>query len=401
MPWLVATALIHSLRVVEKRNLFHSWTVLLAILGFGLSLIGTFIVRSGLLTSVHAFTNDPTRGIVILVIIMIAVGIPLMLYAMRAGMLGRDTVAEAPALISRETALQANNLLLIVTTATVLTGTLYPLVIEAVNGARISVGPPFFEASVGPLLGLMLIFLPVAPLLAWKQAGAARMWGKIWPMLIITGVILAAVMMLIGGMNAFALATIGLGIWVMSGVAADLIAVMGLWRQHPTGAWRRLIGIPLPRLGMNLAHLGVAIFTIGVAGVSFFDDEVIKRLQIGDHMTSGDAQFTLASVAPVTGPNYTATAATVIMTTANGKSSALTSEIRNFPVAKSQTTEAAIQTGFLGDTYVVFGGGTAEQGYVIRVYQKPLITWIWGGTGLMVIGGIIAMLGHPTRRQEA
>ena len=401
MPWLVATALIHSLRVVEKRNLFHSWTVLLTILGFGLSLIGTFIVRSGLLTSVHAFTNDPTRGIVILVIIMIAVGIPLMLYAMRAGMLGRDTVAEAPALISRETALQANNLLLIVTTATVLTGTLYPLVIEAVNGARISVGPPFFEASVGPLLGLMLIFLPVAPLLAWKQAGAARMWGKIWPMLIITGVILVAVMMLIGGMNAFALATIGLGIWVMSGVAADLIAVMGLWRQHPTGAWRRLIGIPLPRLGMNLAHLGVAIFTIGVAGVSFFDDEVIKRLQIGDHMTSGDAQFTLASVAPVTGPNYTATAATVIMTTANGKSSALTSEIRNFPVAKSQTTEAAIQTGFLGDTYVVFGGGTAEQGYVIRVYQKPLITWIWGGTGLMVIGGIIAMLGHPTRRQEA
>jgi cytochrome c-type biogenesis protein CcmF len=401
MPWLVATALIHSLRVVEKRNLFHSWTVLLAILGFGLSLIGTFIVRSGLLTSVHAFTNDPTRGIVILVIIMIAVGIPLMLYAMRAGMLGRDTVAEAPALISRETALQANNLLLIVTTATVLTGTLYPLVIEAVNGARISVGPPFFEASVGPLLGLMLIFLPVAPLLAWKQAGAARMWGKIWPMLIITGVILAAVMMLIGGMNAFALATIGLGIWVMSGVAADLIAVMGLWRQHPTGAWRRLIGIPLPRLGMNLAHLGVAIFTIGVAGVSFFDDEVIKRLQIGDYMISGDAQFTLASVAPVTGPNYTATAATVIMTTANGKSSALTSEIRNFPVAKSQTTEAAIQTGFLGDTYVVFGGGTAEQGYVIRVYQKPLITWIWGGTGLMVIGGIIAMLGHPTRRQEA
>ena len=401
MPWLIATALIHSLRVVEKRNLFHSWTVLLAILGFGLSLIGTFIVRSGLLTSVHAFTNDPTRGIVILVIIMIAVGIPLMLYAMRAGTLGRDTIAEAPALFSRETALQANNLLLVVTTVTVLTGTLYPLVIEAVNGARISVGPPFFEASVGPLLGLMLFFLPVAPLLAWKQASFSKIWRQIWPMLMITAVLLTIVLMLISGMNAFAIATIGLGIWVMTGVAADLFAVMGLWRQHPTGAWRRLRGIPLLRLGMNLAHLGVAVFTIGVAGVSFFDDEVIKRLQIGDHMTSGDAQFTLTSVAPVIGPNYNATAATVIKTAANGESSEFISEIRTFPVARSQTTEAAIQTGFLGDTYVVFGGGTPEEGFVIHIYEKPFITWIWGGAGLMVIGGIITMLGHPTRRQEA
>jgi len=274
------------------------------------------------------------------------------------------------------------------------------LVIEAINGARISVGPPFFEASVSPLLGLMLVFLPVAPLLAWKQASGSKIWRHIWPMLMITAVLLAIVLMLIGRVNAFALATIGLGIWVMTGVAADIMAVMGLWRQHPTGIWRRLIGIPLPRLGMNLAHLGVAVFTIGVAGVSFFDDEVIKRLQIGDHMISGNAQFTLARVAPVMGPNYTATAATVIKTASDGEKSEFISEIRTFPVARSQTTEAAIQTGFLGDTYLVFGGGTADQGFVIRIYQKPLITWIWGGAGLMVIGGIMTMLGHSARRQE-
>ncbi|HCP19387.1 MAG TPA: hypothetical protein DIT62_08945 [Alphaproteobacteria bacterium] len=395
MPWLVATALIHSLNVVEKRNLFHSWTVLMAILAFGLSLIGTFIVRSGLLTSVHAFTNDPTRGLVILVIILVAVGVPLLLFGWRAGTLARDNNSDKdtdpPALISRETALQANNLLLVVTSATVLVGTLYPLIIEAINGARISVGPPFFEATVGPLLGLMLIFMPVAPLLAWKKAQAKSITPYLWPMLIVTSAIMVVMMVMLNGISIFAIATLGLGVWVISGVVADIAAIMGGRRMTIRSGFQRLIGAPLPRIGMNMAHIGVAIFTIGVAGVSFFDSETITRMQINDSIESGNKIFTLSQVAPIEGPNYTAMAATVMMTDDRGREVALTSEIRRFPVARSQTTEAAIKTGFWGDTYVVYGGGTRADGFVIRIYQKPLIPWIWGGAGLMMLGGFLAM----------
>ena len=391
MPWLVATALIHSLNVVEKRNLFHSWTVLMAILAFGLSLIGTFIVRSGLLTSVHAFTNDPARGLVILVIILIAVGVPLLLFGWRAGTLARDTDISSPALLSRETALQANNLLLVVTSATVLVGTLYPLIIEAVNGARISVGPPFFEASVGPLLGLMLVFMPVAPLLAWRQARGKTITPYVIPMLFVTVMAGVIIFLLIHDISIFAMATIGLGIWVITGVLADIGAIMGGRNKIFHSGFKRLMGASLPRLGMNVAHLGVAVFTIGIAGVSFFDSETITRMQIGDSQISGNNTFTLAKVEPIAGPNYTATAATVIMTDKNDNRTKLTSEIRRFPVARSQTTEAAIKSGFLGDVYVVYGGGTAADGFVIRIYQKPLITWIWGGAGLMMLGGLLAM----------
>lgn len=407
MPWLVATALIHSLNVVEKRNLFHSWTVLMAILAFGLSLIGTFIVRSGLLTSVHAFTNDPTRGLVILVIILVAVGVPLLLFGWRAGTLAHDRASnqnsnqdtESPALISRETALQANNLLLVVTSATVLVGTLYPLIIEAINGARISVGPPFFEATVGPLLGLMLIVMPVAPLLAWKKAQAKSVTPYLLPMLLMTAAIMAVIIVMLNGISIFAIATLGLGVWVISGVIADIVAIMGGHRMTIRSGFQRLIGAPLPRIGMNMAHIGVAIFTIGVAGVSFFDSETITRMQINDSIESGSKTFTLTQVTPVQGPNYTAIAATVMMTDNRGKEVALTSEIRRFPVARSQTTEAAIKTGFWGDTYVVYGGGTSGDGFVIRIYQKPLITWIWGGAGLMMLGGLLAM--GPRRSKPA
>ena len=407
MPWLVATALIHSLNVVEKRNLFHSWTVLMAILAFGLSLIGTFIVRSGLLTSVHAFTNDPTRGLVILVIILVAVGVPLLLFGWRAGTLAHDRASnqnsnqdtESPALISRETALQANNLLLVVTSATVLVGTLYPLIIEAINGARISVGPPFFEATVGPLLGLMLIVMPVAPLLAWKKAQAKSVTPYLLPMLLMTAAIMAVIIVMLNGISIFAIATLGLGVWVISGVIADIVAIMGGHRMTIRSGFQRLIGAPLPRIGMNIAHIGVAIFTIGVAGVSFFDSETITRMQINDSIESGSKTFTLTQVTPVQGPNYTAIAATVMMTDNRGKEVALTSEIRRFPVARSQTTEAAIKTGFWGDTYVVYGGGTSGDGFVIRIYQKPLITWIWGGAGLMMLGGLLAM--GPRRSKPA
>ena len=393
MPWLVATALIHSLNVVEKRGMFARWTLLLAILGFGLSLIGTFIVRSGLLTSVHAFTNDPRRGLVILFLIVLAVGVPLVLYAWRGGRIGSDNSPDAPALLSRETALQANNLLLVVAAASVLIGTLYPLILEAMTGARISVGAPFFEASVAPIFALMLVLLPMAPLMAWKRARASYIWGHMRVALLLIVLGLLGVALMLAGVSGMALATIGLGLWVFSGVVMDVFQGMGGGIN-----WRRLRTMPAPRLAMNLAHLGVAIFTLGVAGVSFFDDEIVARMRIGEAVHLGDARFTLMDVAPTQGANYTAITAHVNMRRAN-RTTPLISEVRSFPVARSQTTEAAIKSSWRGDYYVVFGGGNAEEGFVMRIYKKPLITWIWGGAGLMVLGGLLAFFAERKTRQ--
>ena len=401
MPWLVATALIHSLNVVEKRGMFASWTLLLAILGFGLSLIGTFIVRSGLLTSVHAFTNDPRRGLVILFLIVLAVGVPLVLYAWRGGRIGEadspDDAPDAPALFSRETALQANNLLLVVAAASVLIGTLYPLILEAITGARISVGAPFFEASVAPIFALMLVLLPMAPLMAWKRARASYVWGQMRMALLLIVLGLGGLALMLAGVSGIALATIGLGLWVFAGVVMDIYAGLGMGGGRGIN-WRRLRAMPAPRLAMNCAHLGVAVFTLGVAGVSFFDDEIVARMRVGEAVTLGDARFTLMQVAPMQGANYTATTAQVNMTRA-AHTTPLISEIRSFPVARSQTTEAAIQSSWRGDYYVVFGGGNADEGFVIRIYKKPLITWIWGGAGLMVLGGLLAFFAQRKTRE--
>jgi cytochrome c-type biogenesis protein CcmF len=233
--------------------------------------------------------------------------------------------------------------------------------------------------------------MPVAPLLAWRQARGKTITPYVIPMVFVTVAAGAIIFMLIHDISIFAMATLGLGIWVITGVLADIGAIMGGRNKIFRSGFKRLMGASLPRLGMNVAHLGVAVFTIGIAGVSFFDSETITRMQIGDSQISGNNTFTLTKVEPIAGPNYTATAATVIMTDKNDNRTKLTSEIRWFPVARSQTTEAAIKSGFLGDVYVVYGGGTAADGFVIRIYQKPLITWIWGGAGLMMLGGLLAM----------
>ena len=395
MPWLIATALLHSLLVVEKRGLFRAWAVLLAILGFGMSLLGTFIVRSGLLTSVHAFTNDPTRGLIILFIIVVMLGVPLVLFALRAPYLAGNASIRQPALISRDTALQINNLLLVVAAASVLIGTFYPLMLDALFGVRISVGPPFFETSLAPLLALMLLVMGIAPLLAWQKG---RLKSRVLLGMVLAAVTVAVLVLLLTEAAPLpALAAIGLAVWVMAGLVA--VIKRGLGNSGNLG------GIGMGQWAMVVSHFGVAIFALGVAGTNFFSQETIVRLQIGESATLGEARYVLLDVAETEGVNYFATSAFVDRIVAGG-STRLISEIRRYPIAGSQTqttTEAAIASHLLGDAYVVFGGGSREAGgFVLRIHHKPMVAWLWGGAGFMAGGGGLALLGvakNPRRGQ--
>lgn len=412
MPWLIATALIHSLLVVEKRNMFREWAVLLAIFGFGLSLIGTFIVRSGLLTSVHAFTNDPTRGVIILAIIVVMLGVPLILFAWRAPSLTRSTADKTtppPQFISRETALQINNLILVVAAVSVLIGTFYPLFLDVVFQVRISVGPPFFEASLGPMLAIMLLVMGVAPLLAWRRG---RLWSRhLLTMGGVAGVVcLGVVVAQLSPALKFpahlpALAGIALAVWVMAGLAIK--AKQAITARHlPRGDW-----------GMLVAHFGVALFALGVVGTNFFASETIVRVGVGEGVVLGEARYVLHQVAPTQGTNYIATTAFIDRYKNTGQNvgqkggendrqdagqnggqneaatpTRLISEIRRYPAAGGQsTTEAAIASHIFGDAYVVFGGGdVSNQGFILRIYHKPLVNWLWAGAGLMALGGMLA-----------
>ena len=386
MPWLIATALIHSVVVVEKRNSFKTWTVLLAILGFALSLLGTFIVRSGLLTSVHSFASDPARGMVILAILAVSIGGPLTLFAFRGD---RLSSRDDGAMISRESALIANNLLLVVATATVLIGTLYPLGLEAWNGARISVGPPFYNATFSPLMGLMVLLMAGGPLLAWHRADGMLAVRRMMPALCIVVVVMMATFMLSDTFSVAAMATIGLAFWLIGGVATDITVSAGMFKGK---ALKRLSAMPLSRWGMNVAHLGTAVFILGAAGASFFEAETIERVFPGDVLQAGSKTYRLERVEPVTGPNYTSTAAVLSLLDDNGNPiDEMTSEIRFYPVAGTTTTEAAIRPRISGDAYAVLGEGDDSRGYTLRLYDKPLVSWIWGGAALMAVGGLMAI----------
>ncbi len=389
MPWLVATALIHSLAVVEKRDSFKSWTVLLAILGFSLSLLGTFIVRSGLLTSVHSFASDPARGMVILAMLTVSIGGALLLFALRGDKLSsRDDGA----MISRETALIANNLLLVVATGTVLIGTLYPLGLEAWNGARISVGPPFFNATFAPLMGLMVLLMAAGPLLAWQRADGMLALRRMGPALGLALIAAGMTWLLADRFSVAALATVGLALWLIGGVATDVVSSTGMMKGDLGLVRKRFAAMPLSRWGMNIAHLGVAVFILGAAGASFFETETIERASPGDVLTAGSKTWRLERVEPSAGPNYTSTAAVLSLLDDNGNSiDEMISEIRFYPVSGTTTTEAAIRPRLTGDAYAVLGEGDAGRGYTLRLYDKPLVSWIWGGAGLMALGGVLAI----------
>ncbi len=390
MPWLAATALMHSVLVVEKRGHLKSWTVLLAIMAFSLSLVGTFIVRSGLLTSVHSFASDPSRGVFILIILLVAIGIPLTLFAWRGPQLSQTSDAD---LLSRDTALIFNNIILVIATSVVLIGTFYPLGLELMTGARITVGPPYFDASFNPIMAFALIGMAVGPVLAWRRGLLAHAKGAF--KIALAGGILAAGFgsALSGVISPAALAGLGLLGWLSLGIIADMNRHLTF--QKPAGLMAKIRQTGLPIWGMWLGHLGMALFLMGALGDGLAKSEATVRAMPGDVIALSDRQYRFIGIEENQGPNYTTLTARLALERLDGTPLAMLTPEKRFYMAERQTTtEASIRPGLSGDDYTVLGDGNKIDGYSLRLYHKPLVSWIWGGAAVMGLGGICAFIGR-------
>ncbi|MBK0328184.1 heme lyase CcmF/NrfE family subunit [Rhodobacteraceae bacterium F11138] len=384
MPWLLAAALLHSAIVVEKREALKSWTILLAILAFGFSLIGTFIVRSGLLTSVHAFANDPERGIFILIILAIFTGGSLTLFAMRAGAMEAKGIF---AMVSRESALLANNILLAVACFVVFTGTMWPLIAEMFFDRKLSVGPPFFNMAFTPFMVLLGVILPVGAMLPWKRARVMRAMRPLRPVLVLTLALGGLAWTMHSGRSMLGPLGLMLGTWVVFGTLTDLWSRTGR-RGDRMG---RLLRLPRADWGKACAHAGLGVTMFAIAGLTAWEQEDIRVAQLGEPFQVGGYSLTLQDVVQEEGPNYFVTAGIVSLAKGGREIAQLRPEKRTYPVARMPTTEAAIDYRFLRDVYVVLGDRQADGGWTMRTYIKPMTNWIWGGCLLMALGGALSL----------
>src|SRR5213592_2172972 len=386
MPWLVGTALIHSLAVTEKRGAFRSWTVLLAIVAFALSLLGTFLVRSGVLTSVHAFAVDPARGVFILALFVLLIGGALVLFAWRTSRIGLGGSFE---LASRESALLANNVLLAVAAVSVMLGTLYPLVLDALGAGKISVGPPYFEAVFVPLMAPALFLMGVGPLARWKKANLPDIAARLRWALMVSLVGALAIPFAMGRFGALVAFGLLLAAWVAASGIVQLYEKIGN-AANGASAWARLRNTPRATYGMLLAHFGVAVFVVGVTLVKGYESERDVRMEPGDTVELGGYTFRLDGVRDVRGPNYVAARAQIQVSRGGRAVTALYPEKRIYTVQNMPMTEAAIDPGFTRDLYVSLGDSVSATAWIVRVQHKPFIDWIWGGCLLMALGGAIA-----------
>jgi len=395
MPWLAGTAFVHSLRVVEKREALKVWTVLLAILTFSLSLIGTFLVRSGILTSVHAFAVDPARGVFILAILGGVIGGSLVLFAVRGTTLKTEAAFQP---VSREGAILLNNVFLATACATVFIGTFYPLFVDVVTGERISVGAPYFNATFLPLMGLLFLLLAPGAALAWKAGRLDASLKSMWPALLAGGAAALIALWLNWPKPIAAAFGAGLVAWAAGGVVIDLLTRIKAF-SSPNGAWARFSGLPRSYLGMIFAHLGIAIVALGVIGAGVWRTEEVRMMNIGDTIKVGAFEARLADVAEIEGPNYAAEEARFEILKGGRTVRELTAERRFYPVRGMQTTEAAIWTRPAGDVYVTLGERTSEAGWAVRAYNNPFVVWLWFGAGILAIGGVVAASDGPARRK--
>jgi cytochrome c-type biogenesis protein CcmF len=376
IPWLVGTALLHSLAVTEKRGGFKSWTVLLAITAFSLSLLGTFLVRSGVLTSVHAFATDPKRGVFILIFLCLVVGSSLALYAWRAP---KSTMGGKFSLSSRETLILLGNVFLVVSAGSVLLGTLYPLLIDALHLGKISVGPPYFNSVFVPIMVPLLVLMGIGPWASWKNTDLLTVLKRLW---------LAGLVAIIAGisipliMGEFTwLASIGfvLAFWVIASGCLQIV------RQAKAGQPTRSF------IGMQFAHLGIAVFVIGVTMVGAYQEEKDVRMLPGETVSVGGYQIQLQGVNAVPGPNYNAMRGTFLLSKDGSSQTTLYPEKRSYFTSTMPMTEAAIDVGLTRDIYVSLGEELGDQSWAVRVYYKPFVDWIWGGCLLMALGGALAI----------
>jgi len=400
MPWLVGTALIHSLSATEKRGVFKNWTVLLSICAFALSLLGTFLVRSGVLTSVHAFATDPTRGVFILGFLGVVIGGSLLLYAWRAPGMAPSNRFDP---VSRETMLLMNSVLLTVAMTAVLLGTIYPLIVEALNMGKLSVGPPYFNAVFIPLMIPVALAVGIGALVRWRSDDWRRLWGQLRFAFfgsIVLGV--ALVLMLAGGKYIMTSLGVCLAIWIIAGT---LVNVRDRLRNQ-SGFMAGLKSLPSGFIGMSLAHIGFAVTIIGITITSQFSVEQHKRMGVGDTTQFAGYTFKMTDLRDIKGPNYKATGADVKVTDADGDAvTTLHTQKRSYDDVRGvTTTEAGIHAGVFRDLYASLGEPLGDGDWSIRLYYRPFVRWIWFGALLMMLGGIMAARDRRYRvraRQEA
>ncbi|HCV13105.1 MAG TPA: c-type cytochrome biogenesis protein CcmF [Candidatus Accumulibacter sp.] len=391
MPWLVGTALVHSLAVTEKRGSFKNWTVLLAISAFSLSLLGTFLVRSGVLTSVHAFATDPRRGIFILVFLVAVVGSSLALFAWRAPKVG---LGGRFALLSRESLLLTNNVLLVVACASVLLGTLYPLLIDALGAGKLSVGPPYFDAVFVPLMLPAAFLMGVAPFVRWKQASLGELAQTLRWAFLTAALVGAGAPFLAGEWKPLVALSLLLAAWIVCSALLNIGQRVQSTRAGQS-ALQAFVRQPRSFYGMHLAHIGIAVFIVGVAMVGGYQTEKDVRMDIGETVSVGGYVFRFNGVRQEQGPNYRALVGDVDLIRDGRTLRKMFPEKRFYVASSMPMTEAAIDTGLLRDVYVSLGEpidkSRPDAAWAVRVYHKPFVDWIWGGCVLMAIGGLVAM----------
>ncbi|KAB2911625.1 MAG: heme lyase CcmF/NrfE family subunit [Hyphomicrobiaceae bacterium] len=404
MPWLAATALLHSALVMEKREALKVWTVLLAILAFSLSLMGTFLVRSGVLTSVHAFAVDPRRGLFILMILVLLIGGALALYARRAPQLKQGGLF-AP--ISREGSLVLNNILLTTGCATVFIGTLYPLALESITGAKISVGPPYFNLTFVPLMVPLLLTMPLGPYLAWKRGdllGAMQRLAAAGLAALVALVVAAALYWRGPWLAPFGIA---LGVWIVAGALSEWAMRVKLMGAGAAEVLRRARNLPRSAYGTMLAHAGIGLSVLGIVATTAWQSERVIAMRPGDRADIAGYEITFRGAAPRRGPNYSEQVGLIALTRGGTPVTELSPAKRIYDAPRQATTEAAIHVGWRGDLYVVLGDEQQGGGYVVRVYFNPLVRLIWIGAVVMAFAGLLSLsdrrlrVGAPRRARGA
>ena len=396
MPWLAGTALLHSAIVMEKRSALKIWTLLLAILTFSLSLLGTFLVRSGVLTSVHAFATDPSRGVFILAILTVFIGGSLTLFALRASNLSAGGLFQP---ISREGALVLNNLFLTTATATVFVGTLYPLFVEAFSGDKISVGAPFFNLTFGALMVPLLLLVPFGPLLAWKRGDLLAVAQRLMMAAAVAFGAILAMLLFVDGTAVFAALGVGLATWLIFGALTDLLLKSGLGNVAPKIALRRLAGLPASAFGTTFAHLGLGLTVLGIVVASSLGTERILLMKAGESVEVAGYSLRFDGIAAkVPGPNFEEDRGSFRLMRPDGTfAGEIVSSKRFYPARQMPTTEAGIRTIGLSQLYISLGDTGTDGATVVRIWWKPLVTLIWLGALVMMAAGTVSLLDRRLR----
>jgi cytochrome c-type biogenesis protein CcmF len=395
MPWLVGTALVHSLAATEKRGVFKSWTLLLAIFAFSLSLLGTFLVRSGVLTSVHAFASDPERGLFILILLVITIGGSLTLFAIKAPNVQSESRFSW---LSRETLILINNVFLTVMAMTVLLGTLYPLLLDALDGGKISVGPPYFNAVFVPIMSLMTLGMGISISVRWRDTSIDRVIKALWkPALasLLIGIVFPFVYG--SGFDFSVFLGISISLWIILTISLEFIGKF----KHADNIFTKLKQLPMSYYGMMLAHLGVAVVAIGITLVSVYSEEQDIRMVSGDKVTLAGYEFEFKGTQKIQGANYTADRGQIVVRDGDSVITTLNPEKRHYSVKNNMMTEADIDQGVFRDLYVAMGEPLDGEAWAVRVHYKPFVRWLWYGGTLMALGGLVTVTDKRYRRKKS